>query len=128
MYNYARVLCHFGALVIDAWAEGDGERIVRCWRIFLPHFKAANHTKFSLEALRLQCQIKSVLSPQLAHQILWDRFVNTRGGLGHNIPCDLYNEHVNKLLKHIIVSMGSNMTEASLQHAARSVRTLLPPI
>ena len=27
-YNYARVLCHFGSLVMecrDAWAEGDGE-------------------------------------------------------------------------------------------------------
>ena len=38
--------------------------------------------------------MKSLLSPQLAHQVLWDRFVNTRGGPGRNIPCDLYNEHV----------------------------------
>ena len=29
-------------------------------------------------------------------------FVNTRGGLGRNIPCDLYNEHVNKLFRVII--------------------------
>ena len=31
MYNYTRVLCHYGAVVTefqDAWAEGDGERIV----------------------------------------------------------------------------------------------------
>ena len=127
MYNYARVLCHFGALVLeftDAWAEGDGERIYRCWRLFLPHFKTTNHTKYSLEALRLQYQGKCTLSPQLAHQILWDRFVNPKAGLGHNIPCDLYNEHVNKLLKHVILSMGSNLTETSLQRAARSVSTL----
>ena len=127
VYNYARVLCHFGALVMeftDAWAEGDSERIFRCWRLFLPHFKVKNHTKYALEALRLQFQVTAVLSPQLAHQILWDRFVNTRGGLGHNIPCDLYNEHVNKMLKHIITSMGSNLTEAALQRAARSVSML----
>ena len=49
--------------------------------------------------------------------------VNTRGGIGRNIPCDLY-EFVNKLLKHIITSMGSNITEESLQRAARSVSTL----
>ena len=73
VYNYARVLCHFGALVLeftDGWAEGDGEHVYLCWRLFLPHFKTANHTKYSLEALRLQCQVKSVLSPQLAHHIL----------------------------------------------------------
>lgn len=34
-YNYARVLCHYGSLVMefrDAWAEGDGERVIRCWK------------------------------------------------------------------------------------------------
>ena len=33
---YARVLCHYGLLMIetrDAWAEGDGERVVRCWQL-----------------------------------------------------------------------------------------------
>ena len=36
-YNYARVLCHYGSLIMefrDAWAEGDGERELRCWRLF----------------------------------------------------------------------------------------------
>lgn len=54
----------------------------------------------------------------------WHRFVNTKGGMGRNIPCDLYNEHVNKLVKFIIRNMGSNLTEKSLQRAARSVSTL----
>ena len=34
VYNYARVLCHFGTLVMefrDAWAEGDGDRVFQCW-------------------------------------------------------------------------------------------------
>ena len=51
VYNYACVLCHFGSLVIefrDAWAEGDGERVHRCWKLFLPHFRASGHTKYSL--------------------------------------------------------------------------------
>lgn len=98
VYNYARVLCHYGALVAefkDACAEGDGDRVFRCWRVMLPHFKSSGRIKYSWEALRLQFQVKSVLSPQLSHQVLWDRFVNTRGGTGRNISCDLYNEHVN---------------------------------
>ena len=126
-YNYARVLCHYGALVMefqDAWAEGDGERILRYWKLFMPHFQAACCTKYSLEALRLQLQVNVVLSPNLAHQIIWHRTVNTKGGLGRNIPCDLYNEHANKLIKFMIQNMGSNLTEASLQRAVRSVSTL----
>ena len=126
VHNYTRVLCHYGALVTefrDAWAEGDGERIVRCWKLFLPHFKVSGCSKYALEALRLQIQLQ-VLSPNLAHQLKWHRFVNTQGGIGKNIPCDLYNEHVNKLIKTIIQNMGSNLTEQSLQRAVRCVSPL----
>ena len=126
-YNYARVLCHYGALLmefLDTWGAGDGDRDFRCWRLFLPHFHASGRTKYSLQALRLQFQVKSMLSPQLAHEVMWHRFVNTRGGVGRNIPCDLYNEHVNKLLKEIIANMGSNLTKEALQRSARSVSTL----
>ena len=127
VYNYARVLCHYGSLVMelmDAWHEGDGERVLRCWKLFLPHFKVAGCTKFSLEALKLQFQTDFIFSPNLAHQVTWHRFVNVRGGAGNNIPCDLFNEHINKLLKHVIQNMGSNLTESSLQRAARSVTSL----
>jgi hypothetical protein len=127
VYNYARVLCHYGALITEfknACERGDGKRIYRCWRIMLPHFKASKRTKYSLEALKLQFQVKCILSPQLAHQVLWDRCVNTRGSMGGNIPCDLYNEHVVKLIKRIISNMGANLTEKALQRAARSVSTL----
>lgn len=126
IYNYSRVLCHYGALMIefrDACGEGDGERVVRCWRLFMPHFKSAGCTKYSLEALRLQIQLIT-LSPNLAHQLKWHRFVNTRGGLGMNIQCDLYNEHVNRLVKYILQNMGSNLTEKALQRAVRSVSPL----
>ena len=127
VYNYARVLCHYGALIMDfrdAWAEGDGERVIRCWKLFMPHFKCFGRTKYSLEALRIQMQVNATLSLNLAHQVMWNRFVNVRGGLGRNIPCDLFNEHVNKLMKRFIVNMGPNLTETSLQRAARSVTAL----
>ena len=90
----------------------------------LPHFKSSGRTKYSLEALRIQFQVKSILSPQLAHQVMWDRFVNTRGGRGNNIPCDLHNEHVNKLIKSVIANMGVNLTEKALQRSTRTVSTL----
>ena len=69
-YNYARVLCHFGSLVMecrDAWAEGDGERVIRCWRLFLPHFQVAGHTKYSLAAFNVQLQTKATLCCTPSH-------------------------------------------------------------
>ena len=80
--------------------------------------------KYSLEALLLQFQVEAISSPHLAHQILWHRFVNIRGGLGNIIQCDLYNEHMNRLIKEIISAMGPNLTESALQRAARSVSTV----
>ena len=123
VYNYARVLCHYAALVSDAWSEGDGERVIRCWKIFMLHFHADRRTKYALEALRLQFQLAS-LSPDLVHQLTWGRFVNTHGGLGHNIPCDLHNEHVNRLFKEIIGNMGANFTEQASTRAARAITSL----
>ena len=124
--NYARVLCHLGSLALefsDAWKEGDGERLCRCWRVFLLHFRMNGNTKYAWEALRLQVQLLS-LPPQLSMQIKWNRCVNTHGGLGRNIPCDLHNEHINKLFKEIITNMGANLTDEAMQRAARSVTTL----
>ena len=70
---------------IDAWHEGDGGRVTRCWCFLLPHFLVANNRKYALESLRLQMQIKAILSPHLAQHI-WDRFINTRGGIGKTYP------------------------------------------
>ena len=44
--------------------------------------------------------------------------------MGKNIPCDLFNEHQNKLFKEIIKRMGANMTDKAITRAARSVSTL----
>ncbi len=51
--QFTRVVCHYGSLAMefqDAWAEGDGDRVLRCWKLFLPHFQAAGS---AYEALRL---------------------------------------------------------------------------
>ena len=87
----------------DTWGEGDGGRLARCWKLFMPHFIAAGHSKYALD-VKLQMQVSAFLSPNLAHQVMWNRFINTRGGLGRNFTGDLYNEYVNMMLKHIITT------------------------
>ena len=105
---------------MDAWTEGDGERICRCWKILLLHFCDGGCTKYAWEALRLLFQLKQ-LSPSLAHQVKWSRFVNCKGGSGHNIPCNLHNEHVNKVIKDIVNNMGGSLTEQAIRQAGQSV-------
>ncbi len=126
VHGYARVLCHFASLVllfVDAWKEGDGERVLRLWKILMLHFHAERKTKYALEALRLQFQV-TTLQPYLSHQLTWGRFINTHGGQGRNLPCDLHNEHINKLYKDIISNMGANFTKTASTWAARSVSSL----
>ena len=108
----------------DAWSEGDGPRILRCWKVMMLHFYANRNTKYALEALRLQFDLAS-LPPSLVHQLTWGRTVNTHGGSGRNLPCDLHNEHVNRHFKEIIGDMGANFTKESITRAARSVSTLV---
>ena len=54
VHNYSRVLCHVASLAMDAWSEGDGVRVLRCWKVLLLHFFAGRRTKYALEALRIQ--------------------------------------------------------------------------
>ena len=122
-YNYARTLCHFASLALefyDAWHEGDGVRIIRCYHLLLPHMYQSGRTKYSFEITRLLIQLQC-LPANLTQQLIWDRFINTHSGMGHNLPCDLHNEHVNKLLKEVIRHMATKFSQKALTSAARSV-------
>lgn len=126
VYEYARLFCHYASLAFvlrNSWGLGNGDTVCICWKVLLMHFYDDRRTKYAWEALKLQFQLAN-LPPTLSLQLKWGRFVNTHGGAGHNIPCDLHNEHLNKLFKDIIHSMGSNLTEQSLRRAARSVTAL----
>ena len=114
-------LCPLGSLLMEftnAWTEGDGERILRCWKFFLLHFYKDGGTKCALESLTLQFNC----SPY--HPRLQIKIVYSKGGLGRNIPCDLFNEHVNRIFKKAVGNMGSNFTEHSTTRVARSVTLL----
>ena len=47
--------------------------------------------------------------------------VNTRSGLGHNIPIDLQMEHLNHTLKNMLLGIGANITESTIFNASRSL-------
>ena len=58
----------------DTIQEGNGERIIRCWKFLLLHFKAdgKGSTKYALEGLYLILQVHALLSPRQAYRLIWN--------------------------------------------------------
>lgn len=106
--------------------EGDGTRILRCWRYLLPLFKAAGRKNYCLEALIMLYEHLYGFSPRLSHQLIWSRCINTRGIAGHNIPCDLFMEHLNRLCKEAIAGLRANKSEKAIIRIGKAIGTLHP--
>lgn len=106
----------------DAIKEGDGERILRCWKFLLLHFKAdgKGSTKYALEALYLILQVIALLSPRQAYRLLWNRTVRGKDG---NIPLDLELEHDNRMAKEAISKLGRNINEKSVTRIIKAQQT-----
>ena len=103
IFNYQCNFMDHGLLFMnftDAIAEGDGDRIMRCWKFLLLHFYSdSQSTKYAVEALYLQLQQQALLSPRQAFRQQWNRSVNNNGGSGKNVPLDLDVEHDNNSIK-----------------------------
>jgi L1 cell adhesion molecule like protein len=106
----------------DAIREGDGSRILCCWRYLLLFFRASRRTNYAIEAFTLLAQEKFVLSPRMALQLKWSRTVNTHGRPGKNIPMDLHMEHLNREVKTALHGLGSNVTDNAIQRIGKCVQ------
>ena len=119
-FNYTCVCLAFGLLLRnfdDSVKEGDGERIIRCWKMSLLIFRAYGHTKYAYATCHLIAAIQATLTPHQAHCLMWNRTVNNTGGNGRNISMDLRLEHLNNFTKGMLKDLGPNLTE----NAARLV-------
>ena len=54
----------------DAIREGDGTRVLRCWKYLLIIFRVTGHTNYCLEALNFLTQNYYTLPPRYAEQML----------------------------------------------------------
>lgn len=108
----------------DAIKEGDGDRLTLYWKFLLVVFKGANRPNYGKEAVKLLLQQKHLFSERKRMQLMWSRCVNTRGIIGHNIPCDLHMEHLNRRIKGILRNLGSNVNPASIARAGKSLKTI----
>ena len=70
MFNYQSSFLEVGMLLAnfyDAISEGDGQRVVCCWKFILLYLvqDGASSRKYALEAFYMLCQINSTLSCML---------------------------------------------------------------
>ena len=124
VHTYACEVLTLGLLLIefnDAVREGDGTRIIRCWRYFLLLFKATNRSNYAIEAFTLLSQFDFLLPHRLARQLAWSRTVNTHGRPGKNVSCDLHMEHLNREAKNQLLGLGSNITDASVTRVGNAL-------
>ncbi len=118
VYSYATSHINLGLLLKnadDAVKEGDGERIIRCWRFFLLFYKAYGHHKYAVATFHLITRVSALLTPALAEQLTWNRTVNRHGGKGRNISCDLRLEQLNCLTKELLHNLGVNLDEKNAE-------------
>ena len=59
-------------------------------------YRKEQRRNYAYEGVNLQIQLKMLLSDRLKQQVIWGRFVNTSGGKGRNVSCDLHMEHLNR--------------------------------
>ena len=106
---------------IDAVREGDGERIIRCWRYLLLLFKLDKCTHYSVETFNLLAQYEFMFTLRMKAQLMWSRTINTHGTcrVGNTISCDLHMEHLNREIKTVIAGMGSNVTDKAIVRAGK---------
>ena len=125
-YSYAMDFMSLGLLwhgFHDAVREGDGDRIIRYWRFLLPVFKLSDRRNYALEAFKLLAQV-ILLPPRQVAELKRGRTVNTVGRTGHNVPCDLHMEHLNRRLKFMMENLGSNMKPQCIKSIACSLGIL----
>ncbi len=66
------------------------------------------------------------LSPAHAHQLLWSRCINVHGRIGKNIPADLHLEHLNRVVKECIKTLGANKTEQAILRIGYALGNIVP--
>lgn len=127
--EYGKRLLSLGCFYLaysDAIKEGDGLRVLRCWRYLLPLFKSSGRKNYAVEVLKMLCQYEYELTPRQAQELIWSRFVNTHGVRGRNIPCDLHQEHLNRVVKDAIRGLHANKTERAITRAGKALGNLYP--
>ena len=85
-------------------------------KYFYLYFKISSCPEYAFAMLQLQVQVNCLLSPRLAHSVIWNHFVNHQGKVDTNHPMDLEIEYDNKSFKTDCQSHHGEITERTTKH------------
>ena len=106
----------------DTVRNGDGDRMLLCWKFLFLFFRTSGHTNYALEALTLLSNYYYLLPPRYAEQMKWNRFINTQGKRGTNIIfADLYIKHLNRISKDAVNHLGANKTLKAVKRIGKII-------
>ena len=105
----------------DAIREGDGQSLRSLHKLALLICSCYGHTKHAYVTLLLLVHVHAILNQSEAFSLMSNRFCNTSGRIGRNIPLDLRLEHLNNLLKACLKALGANVNEESAQRIAAAL-------
>ena len=72
-------MCLIALDFTDARQVGDGERLIRLMKYMLLYLRSTGKSKYAYQVLRHLAQVKCFLNPQEAANVIWNRFINTKG-------------------------------------------------
>eukprot|EP00794_Sanderia_malayensis_P020714 gene20714-22747_t len=124
VFNYCTARLNLGLLIRnadDAVKEGDGGRIIRCWKLFILLYKAYGHHKYAYAAFLLQSNVNAIFTQAQVEQVVWNRTVNRKGGRGRNISCDLRLEQFNCRTKELLYNLSVHLEEGSTKRESITV-------
>ena len=100
VFNYGLQVLQLGVFLLqldDTEREGDGNRMMRNWKVLMLFERAAKRgKKYAFEAMRLITNCRALYSAKMAHRVIHGMFVNPKGGDGKNYANDLKQEHLVK--------------------------------
>lgn len=71
--KYSKRLLSLGCFYLnftDAIKEGDGDRVLQCWRYLLPIFKSSGRKNYSIEVLNMLLQYHCKLTPRQSAELI----------------------------------------------------------
>lgn len=114
IFNHGLQVLQMGVFLMqldDTEREGDGERMMRNWKVLMLFNRACKRgKKYAFEAMRLITNCRALYSEKMAHRIIHGMFVNPKGGEGKNYANDLKQEHLVKGNKVSLHDLRGNKT------------------
>lgn len=96
---------------------------MRHWKYAFLVYNQSKKTKYRLESFLLLAGINALFTPRQRHQIVFNRFVNLKGGEGNNLDGDYVMELLNRYAKSRVKLLGPNQSSEVINRIGKTMMT-----